>query len=67
MENRITELEIKLAHLENTVDILDTTVITQQTQIDLLMLKMSVLEKKLKAAAESQIADEKDETLPPHY
>jgi len=24
-------------------------------------------EKKLKAAAKSQIADEKDETLPPHY
>ena len=67
MDNRITELEIKLAHLENTIDILDTTVITQQSQIDLLMLKMSILEKKLKAAAESQIADEKDETPPPHY
>ncbi|MDH5388158.1 MAG: SlyX family protein [Gammaproteobacteria bacterium] len=67
MENRITELEIKLAHMENTIDILDTTIITQQNQIDLLMLKMSLLEKKLKAAAESQIADEKDETPPPHY
>ena len=67
MENRVTELEIKLAHLENTVDILDTTIISQQSQIDLLILKMSILEKKLKAAAESQIADEKDETPPPHY
>ncbi|MDH5613172.1 MAG: SlyX family protein [Gammaproteobacteria bacterium] len=67
MENRITELEIKLAHMENTIDILDTTVITQQNQIDILMLKISMLEKKLKAAGESQIADEKDETPPPHY
>ena len=67
MEERITELEIKLAHVENTIDILDQTVITQQSQIDILMLKMSILEKKLKAAGESQIAHEKDETPPPHY
>ena len=67
MEERITELEIKLAHVENTIDILDQTVISQQSQIDILMLKMSILEKKLKAAGESQVADEKDETLPPHY
>lgn len=67
MEERITELEIKLAHVENTIDILDQTVITQQSQIDILMLKMTILEKKLKAAGESQIAHEKDETPPPHY
>ena len=67
MEERTTELEIRLTHLEDTIDILDTTVITQQKQIDLLMLKISILEKKLKAAAESQIADEKDETPPPQY
>ena len=67
MENRITELEIRLTHMEDTIDILDKTAITQQSQIDILMLKISILEKKLKAAAESQIADEKDETPPPHY
>lgn len=53
--------------MENTIDILDTTIITQQSQIDLLMLKLSILEKKLKAAGESQVAHEKDETPPPHY
>ena len=67
MEERITELEIKLAHVENTIDILDQTVITQQSHIDILMLKLTILEKKLKAAGESQIAHEKDETPPPHY
>lgn len=67
MEERTTELEIRLTHMEDTIDILDKTVIAQQSQIDILMLKMSILEKKLKAAAESQIADEKDETPPPHY
>lgn len=67
MENRITELEIRLTHLEDTIDILDTTVISQQSQIDILVMKITILERKLKAAAESQIADEKDETPPPHY
>ena len=67
MENRVTELEIKLAHMENTIDILDQTVISQQSQIDILMLKMSIFYKKLKAAGESQVAHEKDETPPPHY
>ena len=66
-EERVTELEIRLTHLENTIDILDKTVITQQSQIDMLMLKIAILEKKLKAASESQIAHEKDETPPPHY
>lgn len=67
MEDRVTELEIRLTHLEDTIDILDKTIITQQNQIDMLMLKLSILEKKLKAASESQVAHEKDETPPPHY
>jgi len=67
MENRVTELEIRLTHLEDTIDILDKSVITQQSQIDMLMLKITILEKKLKAAGESQVAHEKDETPPPHY
>lgn len=67
MEERTTELEIRLTHLEDTIDILDSTIINQQGQIDMLVLKISILERKLKAASESQIADEKDETPPPHY
>jgi len=67
MEERTTELEIRLTHLEDTIDILDSTIINQQSQIDMLVLKISILERKLKAAAESNIADEKDETPPPHY
>lgn len=67
MQERVTELEIKMAHLENTIDILDQTIITQQSQIDMLIMKISMLEKKMKAAGESQVAHEKDETPPPHY
>lgn len=67
MDKRITELEIRLTHMEVTVEVLDKMIINQQTEIDALKLKIEVLEKKLKAAAESQIAHEKDETPPPHY
>ena len=36
-------------------------------QVDLLKLKIEIIEKRLKTAAESQVADQKDETPPPHY
>ena len=67
MEERATELEIRLTHLEDTIDVLDNTIVRQQGEIDMLKLQISILEKKLKVATESQLADEKDETPPPHY
>lgn len=67
MEKRATELEIRLTHMEVTLEVLDTTIINQQSEIDRLKLQVSILEKKLKSATESQLADEKDETPPPHY
>ncbi len=67
MDDRITELEIRLTHMEDTLDILNQTIIDQHQTMDQLKLQIAILEKKLKAAAESQIAHEKDETPPPHY
>jgi SlyX protein len=67
MEKRATELEIRLTHMEVTLEVLDKTIITQQGDIDRLKLQISILEKKLKSATQSQLADEKDETPPPHY
>ena len=67
MENRITELEIRLTHLEETLDIFDDTIIKQNTHIDRLQLQMEILEKKLKESANAPIADESEETPPPHY
>jgi SlyX protein len=67
MDERITELEIRLTHMEVTVEVLDKMIITQRKEIDTLKLQASILEKKLEAATESQIADEKDEMPPPHY
>ncbi len=67
MDKRVTELEIRLTHIEDTVDVLNQAIIEQHKQIDQLQLQVSILEKKLKAAASSNIALESEETPPPHY
>ena len=67
MENRVTELEIRLTHLEDTIDVLNKTVIEQHAAIDMLQLQVSNLEKKIKAWQPSQVAPESEETPPPHY
>jgi len=67
MADRITELEIRLTHIEDTLDVLNQTVIDQHRLIDQLQLQISIMEKKLKAAATSNIAPESEESPPPHY
>ena len=68
MDSRITELEIRLTHLEETIEVLNTTIIKQHNDINLLQFQIDVLEKKLKAAqSSSPIAHESEETPPPHY
>ena len=67
MENRITELEIRLTHLEDTIEVLNNTIIKQHSEIDLLQLQVSQLEKKIKASQSSQVALESEESPPPHY
>jgi len=67
MENRVIELEIRLTHLEETIEVLNKTVIKQHEEIDLLQLQVSILEKKIKASQSSPVAHESEETPPPHY
>jgi SlyX protein len=67
MENRVTELEIRLTHLEDTIEILNNTIIKQHSEIDVLQLQVSQLEKKIKASQSSPVALESEETPPPHY
>lgn len=67
MENRVTELEIRLTHLEDTIEVLNSTIIRQHDVIDLLQLQVINLEKKIKASQPSPVAHESEETPPPHY
>ena len=67
MESRVTELEIRLTHLEDTIEVLNNSILKQHKEIDLLKLQVNVLEKKLKASQTSPMALESEETPPPHY
>jgi len=67
VDNRVTELEIRLTHLEDTIETLNQTIIKQSDEINLLQLQVSTLEKKIKSAQTSPVAHESEETPPPHY
>ncbi|MGB3724435.1 MAG: SlyX family protein [Glaciecola sp.] len=65
--NALEGLEIKVAYQEDTIDMLNQTVIKQQNQIDVLQRTLDALIDKLKSSQEpdSQINDQIE--LPPHY
>ncbi len=68
MEKRITELEIKVAYQEDTIQQLDTVVCQQQNQIDALKKQLQQLTDSTKNDSE----DSKDgpsllDEVPPHY
>ncbi len=67
MDNRITELEIRLTHFEDTIEVLNQTIIKQNDEIKTLQLQVSILEKKIKASQSSPVAHESEEIPPPHY
>ena len=65
MDERITEVEIRLTHIEDTIDVLNQSIIEQHRLIDQLQLQIAILVKKLKASAASKIEHESEETPPP--
>jgi len=69
MENRITDLEIKLMHAESHIESLNDTVFDQQKQIDELVRRVEIMQEYIKGIGKqmSQIADAGDEAPPPHY
>jgi SlyX protein len=68
MEERLTELEIKLSLAENLLEELNLTVFRQQERIDLLQEQLRVLYRQIQslAPAPSGQRDPRDE-IPPHY
>jgi SlyX protein len=67
MENRVTELEVKLAFTEDLVDRLNETVFRQQEQIDLLLRELVALRQQLRDAGEGGAFRSLRDELPPHY
>ncbi|WP_035054624.1 SlyX family protein [Andreprevotia chitinilytica] len=69
MEDRITELEIKLALQDDLLDTLNSIVATQQQQIDRLQLDLRALAnhvRNMESPGEPGRSKPEDE-VPPHY
>ncbi|HAI97252.1 MAG: SlyX protein [Cycloclasticus sp.] len=68
MDKRITELEIKVAYQEDTIQQLDRVICQQQDQIDSLKKQMTQLIKNAQQATEEgrNLLSDSNE-VPPHY
>jgi SlyX protein len=64
--DRLSEVEIKLAFLEDLLDALNGTVFRQQQQIDLLTQTLADLRKQMRSADSGANVDPRDD-IPPHY
>jgi SlyX protein len=67
MEERVTELETRLAFQEHTLQVLNDIVTAQQRQIEDLQHRAELLAERLRALQPSNIASDEEEIPPPHY
>ncbi|PMH46306.1 SlyX protein [Vibrio sp. 10N.286.49.B3] len=67
LENRIDDLECKLAFQEQLVDDLNDALSQQQLQITVMRDQMKFVVGKVKNMSGSNLADPSEETPPPHY
>lgn len=67
MESRLTDLEIRFAHQEATLEELTRTVIHQDQAIAELRVELAALARQLRELAPVNIASPQEETPPPHY
>jgi SlyX protein len=67
MQERLTELEIKLAHLEDHIEVLNDAVIRQQGLIETLEQKLARLKDRFEAEREAGADGDPADEKPPHY
>ncbi|MDC2826014.1 SlyX family protein [Rodentibacter pneumotropicus] len=67
LENRITELETKVAFQEQLLEELNQALVQQQFDMDKMQLQLRYIANKLKDFQPSNIASQAEETPPPHY
>lgn len=67
MEDRITDLEIRITHQEAAIEEMNNVLLGQHTLIQKLRDELIQLQRQLRDMNASNIADAADETPPPHY
>ncbi len=67
LEERITELEIMVAHQDDTIRTLNEEIIRQGRVIDGLAKRMETVDRMLKQFTEPGPSAPEDEPPPPHY
>jgi SlyX protein len=65
-QDRLTELETKLAFAEDLLETLNQTVVRQQAQLDSLQQQLRLLHQQLQDARPEDARTPRDE-IPPHY
>lgn len=67
MQERLTELEVRVAFQERTIQELNDVVTRQQQEIDRLARELASLKDQLHTLEPSPVANRDEETPPPHY
>lgn len=67
MNERLTELEVRLAFQEKTIQDLNEVVTDQQRQIDRLAQELEAVKSRLAALAPAMVIPQEEEKPPPHY
>lgn len=67
MQQDIEQLQMKVAFQEDTIDTLSEALAKQQVQLDQMTFQLGHVVEKMKQIQPSNMADESEETPPPHY
>lgn len=67
LESKVNDLECQVAFQEQTIEELNDALSQQQLQLSRIQEQMSFMITKVKSLSSSNMADESEETPPPHY
>ena len=67
MNERLTELEVRVAFQDQTIQDLNEVVTDQQRQIDRLTQELEAIKSRLAGLAPSMVIPQEEEKPPPHY